>query len=62
MCFNFMRPWEKEDYLFDLEKDYRQNENLIGKAPEIEERLKEAMKAEIIRQQAPRDHIERLEL
>jgi len=62
MCFNFMRPWEKEDYLFDLARDYRQNENLIGKAPEIEEKMKKAMKDEIIRQQAPRDHLKRLEL
>lgn len=62
MCFNHMRPWEKEDYLFDLKNDYAQDHNLIDEAPELVEKMKKAMAAEIIRQQAPRDHLQRLQL
>lgn len=62
LCFNHMRPWELEDYLFDLEKDYEQENNLAGKAPETEKRLCAMMADEIRRQQAPEDHIIRLGL
>ncbi|MCI8623062.1 MAG: sulfatase [Provencibacterium sp.] len=60
--YNRFLPWDKEDYLFDLQEDYTQARNLVEERPEVVERLKKAMAGEIRRQQAPLDHLERLDL
>lgn len=60
--YNNLLPWEKEDYLFDLKEDYPQNHNLVSTQPEVVERMKAAMAKEIVRQQAPLDHIQRMGL
>ena len=57
-----MRPWEKEDYLFDLESDYGQEHNLVDEEPEIVCHMARAMARELVRQQAPLDHLVRLDL
>lgn len=62
LCYNHMRPWEKEDYLFDLECDYAQEHNLIEERPEIVCRMAGAMAEELIRLEAPSDHLKRMEL
>ena len=60
--YNYLLPWEKEDYLFDLQEDYAQDYNLVSERPEIVVRMSCAMARELIRQQAPRDHLERMGL
>lgn len=62
LCYNHMRPWEKEDYLFDLESDYGQEHNLVDEEPEIVCHMARAMARELVRQQAPLDHLVRLDL
>jgi len=62
LCFNNLRPWEKEDYLFDLKTDYEQENNLAGHDKALEEKLKLALVREMKRHDAPPDHYERLNL
>ena len=45
-----------------MQEDYTQARNLVEERPEVVERLKKAMAGEIRRQQAPLDHLERLDL
>ena len=62
LCFNRLQPWEQEDYLFDLEQDYCQDYNLVDKEPEIVAKMERAMAQELVRGQAPLDHLKRLDL
>ena len=62
LCFNFLRPWEKEDYLFDLKEDYAQEHNLIEEQPETVHRLEKAMVRELMRYDAPMDQLQRMDL
>lgn len=62
LCYNHMRPWEKEDYLFDLETDYLQEHNLVESEPETVRRMCRAMAAELDRLEAPPDHLKRMDL
>lgn len=62
LCYNHMRPWEQEDYLFDLEQDYAQERNLVREDPETVRRLERAMAKELTDLQAPADHLIRMGL
>ncbi|MCI8518516.1 MAG: sulfatase [Hungatella sp.] len=62
LCYNNMHPWEKEDYLFDLEADYPQECNLIQTEPKIVQHMAQAMAQELIRTEAPPDQLKRMDL
>lgn len=62
LCFNHQRPWEMVDYLFDLENDYAQDKNIVDEAPEVIERLERMMAKELVKVQAPADHLVRMDL
>ena len=60
--YNNLLPWEQEDQLYELEVDYAQECNIVAERPDVVDRLCEAMAKEIIRQQAPLDHLQRMDL
>lgn len=60
--YNNLLPWEGEDYLFDLQEDYGQERNLVDALPEVVDRMAKAMAEEIVRQQAPLDHLQRMDI
>ncbi len=62
LCFNHLRPWEKEDYLFDLQNDYPQENNLIDQQPETVHRMEKAMARELMRHDAPMEQLQRMDL
>lgn len=62
LCYNRLHPWEKEDYLFDLESDYAQNQNIVQTASDTVCRLKTAMAEQLRRHDAPEDQLIRMGL
>lgn len=62
LCYNHMRPWELVDYLFDLENDYAQDNNIVEESPEVIKRLERMMAKELVKVQAPADHLLRMDL
>ena len=62
LCYNHQRPWEKVDYLFDLETDPGQEENLVESRPDLVERMSRVMAQAMRRHDAPADQLQRLDL
>ena len=62
LCYNHMRSWEMEDHLFDLQNDYPQEHDLKETEPETVLRMAQAIARELVRLQAPLDHLARLGL
>lgn len=62
ICFNHLRPWEKVDFLFDLQNDYPQEHNILEQKPETVRRLSQSMARELVSLQAPLDHLIRMDL
>lgn len=62
ICFNNLRPWEKVDFLFDLQEDYPQDHNIIDGRPEVVERLCREMARELTELQAPPEQLVRMGL
>ena len=62
LCYNQLRPWEKMDYLFDLETDYAQEHNIVDDSLDVVHRMEAAMARELVRHDAPMDHFLRLDL
>ena len=58
--FTYLNDWEQQDQLYDLLEDYRQENNLAGRRPELTSRLAEMMRRALEEYDAPEEQFRRM--